>query len=143
MDDNADSTDADVFEILSQSNSVHPTVYPELDPSNGELSSAPPPESASQLVIQPELGNLETGVTPVIERFPHGRPGAPVVGAPQGPSVYESARDVLGESLWAPFQSQRDWEIACWAKMRGPTSSAMTELLAIPGVCVYYLFFIA
>ncbi|KAI9436431.1 hypothetical protein H4582DRAFT_2112092 [Lactarius indigo] len=35
---------------------------------------------------------------------------------------------------WAPFQSQCNWEVACWAKMRGPLSSAVTELLAIPEV---------
>ncbi|KAH8995564.1 hypothetical protein EDB86DRAFT_2763520, partial [Lactarius hatsudake] len=35
---------------------------------------------------------------------------------------------------WAPFHSQCDWEIALWAKTRGPTSSALTELLRIPEV---------
>ncbi|KAI9437037.1 hypothetical protein H4582DRAFT_2112014 [Lactarius indigo] len=35
-------------------------------------------------------------------------------------------------SIWAPFQSQCDWEIAHWAKMHGPTSSAVVSLLAIP-----------
>ncbi|KAF8271908.1 hypothetical protein EI94DRAFT_1567196, partial [Lactarius quietus] len=37
-------------------------------------------------------------------------------------------------SVWAPFQSQCDWELAYWAKTRGPTASAITDLLAIPGV---------
>ncbi|KAN0139715.1 hypothetical protein V8E53_002377, partial [Lactarius tabidus] len=32
------------------------------------------------------------------------------------------------------FNSQCDWEIACWAKMCRPMSSAMEELLAIPEV---------
>ncbi|KAI9430686.1 hypothetical protein BJY52DRAFT_1090380, partial [Lactarius psammicola] len=35
---------------------------------------------------------------------------------------------------WSPFQSQCDWEFAQWAKQRGPTSSAVSELLAIDGV---------
>ncbi|KAF8264339.1 hypothetical protein EI94DRAFT_1805975 [Lactarius quietus] len=37
-------------------------------------------------------------------------------------------------SIWSPFRSQCDWELTHWAKMRGPTSSAMEELLAIPEV---------
>ncbi|KAI9429265.1 hypothetical protein H4582DRAFT_1827220 [Lactarius indigo] len=43
-------------------------------------------------------------------------------------------RNALGDAAWAPFRSQCDWEVACWAKMRGPSSSAVTELLAIPEV---------
>ncbi|KAJ3748479.1 hypothetical protein DFH05DRAFT_1588862 [Lentinula detonsa] len=36
---------------------------------------------------------------------------------------------------WAPFDSKIDWKIAYWAKLRGPSSTALTELLAIEGVC--------
>ncbi|KAH9069502.1 hypothetical protein EDB83DRAFT_2184842, partial [Lactarius deliciosus] len=35
---------------------------------------------------------------------------------------------------WYPFQSQRDWDFARWAKTRGPSSTAVTELLTIDGV---------
>ncbi|THU75130.1 hypothetical protein K435DRAFT_707628, partial [Dendrothele bispora CBS 962.96] len=35
---------------------------------------------------------------------------------------------------WAPFTSEIDWRVAKWAKMRGASSSAFTELLAIDGV---------
>jgi len=35
---------------------------------------------------------------------------------------------------YAPFNSQTDWEVAKWAKLRGPTSTAVTDLLEIPGV---------
>ncbi|KAI9454588.1 hypothetical protein BJY52DRAFT_1205245 [Lactarius psammicola] len=52
----------------------------------------------------------------------------------QGPSVYELTRNELGDSVWAPFQSQCDWEFACWAKTCGVTASAVTDLLAIPEV---------
>ncbi|KAK7025521.1 hypothetical protein VNI00_015955 [Paramarasmius palmivorus] len=42
----------------------------------------------------------------------------------------------LGEkhSLYHPFTSKRDWEIARWAKLRGPSTTAFTELLKIEGV---------
>ncbi|KAL0957479.1 hypothetical protein HGRIS_001272 [Hohenbuehelia grisea] len=36
--------------------------------------------------------------------------------------------------MYAPFASQIDWEIARWAKLRGPGSTALTELLKIPEV---------
>ena len=37
-----------------------------------------------------------------------------------------------------PFSSKLDWEIACWAKTRGPGSNALTELLSINGVSFLY-----
>ncbi|KAI0323179.1 hypothetical protein GY45DRAFT_1236956, partial [Cubamyces sp. BRFM 1775] len=35
---------------------------------------------------------------------------------------------------YAPFVSEIDWEFARWAKMRGPGSTAVTELLKIRGL---------
>ena len=35
---------------------------------------------------------------------------------------------------YAPFSSRLDWEIAHWAKMQGPGSNSLTELLRIEGV---------
>ena len=35
---------------------------------------------------------------------------------------------------YAPFASKIDWEIARWAKLRGPSSTAFTELMSIEGV---------
>ena len=35
---------------------------------------------------------------------------------------------------YAPFTSKMDWEIARWAKLRGPSSIAFTELMSIEGV---------
>ena len=143
LDDDIDLTDANTFEMLLQHGISAPAVYPEAEPPNGDLFFAPPPECASDVPIQPETGNSETGnsetgSTQIVDRFPHGQPGAPVLapvtGTPQSATVYESTQDILGESVWAPFDSQCDWELAYWAKMRGPTSSAVTDLLAIPGV---------
>ena len=39
---------------------------------------------------------------------------------------------------YEPFSSKLDWEIACWAKTRGPGSNALTELLSINGVSFPY-----
>ncbi|KAH8990406.1 hypothetical protein EDB86DRAFT_3235371 [Lactarius hatsudake] len=70
----------------------------------------------------------------VVDCFPHGSPGAPIPGTVQGSHVYQSSEETFKSSVWAPFRSQSDWEIARWAKMRGPTSSAVADILAIPGV---------
>ncbi|KAG1762749.1 hypothetical protein EV702DRAFT_1206159 [Suillus placidus] len=38
------------------------------------------------------------------------------------------------DNIYFPFCSQTEWEIARWAKLRGPSSTAFTDLLAIDGV---------
>ena len=38
-----------------------------------------------------------------------------------------------GPMEWAPFSTHREWEMAWWAKLRGPSSTALTELLEIDG----------
>ena len=37
-------------------------------------------------------------------------------------------------SKWAPFSTHLEWEVAHWAKLRGPSSTALSELLQIDGV---------
>jgi hypothetical protein len=38
------------------------------------------------------------------------------------------------ENPFSPFSSKIEWEIAHWAKTRGPSSTAFTELMSIEGV---------
>ena len=71
---------------------------------------------------------------PFIERFP-GATGTPISNMGQSVPSYQALRDDLGpDRIWHPFQSQRDWEFAQWAKNRGLSLTAVTELLAINGV---------
>ncbi|KAI9431986.1 hypothetical protein H4582DRAFT_1821876 [Lactarius indigo] len=76
--------------------------------------------------------NHQDGI-PIVERFPLGLAGAPISDVGQstagGQAPYSST-----EGIWSPFRSQRDWDFAQWAKNRGPTSTSVTELLAIDGV---------
>ena len=37
-------------------------------------------------------------------------------------------------SEWAPFSTRMEWELTRWAKLRGPSSTALSELLKIEGV---------
>lgn len=47
---------------------------------------------------------------------------------------YLSYSEQNRENPWAPFSSKMDWEVARWAKLRGPGSTSFTELLGIEGV---------
>ncbi|PIL31105.1 hypothetical protein GSI_05801 [Ganoderma sinense ZZ0214-1] len=47
---------------------------------------------------------------------------------------YQKGLDGSDHNPYAPFSSHRDWEVARWAKMRGPGSTAFSDLLAIEGV---------
>ncbi|KAF8263319.1 hypothetical protein EI94DRAFT_1772973 [Lactarius quietus] len=119
--DSADQEDADTLEALLQDLNTSDTIHPHFDPPDADLGLAPTPE-------------CDTACVSVVNYFPSGHAGAPVPGMPCGSSVYEATRDSLGNSLWAPFGSQCDWEFTHWAKMRGPMSTAVTELLAMPEV---------
>ena len=77
--------------------------------------------------------HVPTDRTPFIEQFPSALAGASI--ANMGQSVPGFQDGLCMENIWFPFQSKRDWEFAQWVKNRGPGSTAVTELLAIDGVC--------
>jgi hypothetical protein len=54
----------------------------------------------------------------------------------EGEGQFEMYAQKLGQTdnPFAPFSSQLEWEIARWGKMRGPSSTALTELLSIDRV---------
>ena len=135
----ANTADADAYEILGHHPFIPGTAIPEQGQSI-ELSNATrPPDNPP---IQVDAANSEPTSDVVIECFPCGSPGAPVVDAHQGSTTYNSTQVMLGGSIWAPFHSQCDWEIVCWAKMHGPTSSAVTDLLAVKEVRSSHILFI-
>ncbi|KAN0131614.1 hypothetical protein V8E53_010456 [Lactarius tabidus] len=111
--DSVDAADADLLEEMSNNplSSANPNQDPPVEAQTASLT--PPftepqsPALAPAQSTEPNTNNLDTS-----------------------PQVHK----VFGDSVWAPFHSQCDWEIACWAKMHGPSSSAMEELLAIPEV---------
>ncbi|KAI9451738.1 hypothetical protein BJY52DRAFT_1154329 [Lactarius psammicola] len=72
---------------------------------------------------------------PFIEHFPLGSAGAPISDVGQSVPGYQALQDNVGsDNIWYPFRSQCDWDFARWAKNRGPSSTAVTELLAIDGL---------
>ena len=55
----------------------------------------------------------------------------------QGIPTTKEFENVLGgpsPNPFAPFNNQTDWELAKWAKLRGPGSTAFTELMGVTGV---------
>lgn len=135
-----------------------PQTTPPLSPSSRAASSDPSyiPSSPSSCssdtgssTSDEEFGRLlsdsefhaihqQLNSVPVVESFPKelGTPGAAVSSNHQ--HAYERDQDALdGDARsipWTPFISEIDWEVARWAKLRGPSSTALTELLKIPQV---------
>ncbi|KAJ3791826.1 hypothetical protein GGU11DRAFT_751001, partial [Lentinula aff. detonsa] len=87
--------------------------------------SRPPPPAAPNCIRQPH-----------IIHYPDPNAGAPILSDTRGTSEnfrYSQKLDRANTNPWAPFVSEIDWKIAHWAKMRGPSSTAFSELLAIDG----------
>ena len=128
----ADALDADAFEILTgnitASSAAIPNEVPPVEP-------AEPMQPLTDSLIQAEEANSEPIAELSITRFTYGSPGAPIPGPVQCSAVYGPSQVAPSSLDWALFSSKLNWEIARWAKIRGPTSLALTELLAIPGVC--------
>ncbi|KAJ3792701.1 hypothetical protein GGU11DRAFT_818959 [Lentinula aff. detonsa] len=85
-----------------------------------------PPVSRSPLICEPHIVHYPDPCAGALIEF-------------QGEIVDEysqySHNLKAGLNAWAPFGSKIEWEIARWAKLRGTSSTAFTELLAIDGVC--------
>jgi len=127
--DPADVTDADAFEALTQCNHHPRMTIPNQHAvdTTAELSNIPIEEP-----IPFNMPDAEMLPTVVIDCFLLGNAGAQI------PSIACGSNDDMAavQSVWAPFVSQYDWQVAHWAKMCGLTSSAMTDLLAIGEVCI-------
>ena len=72
---------------------------------------------------------------PFIVQFP-GLAGTPTATTQSGHARYAELVNEGQESpnIYTPFSSRLEWDIVCWAKLRGPSSTSFTELVSIPGV---------
>ncbi|KAK1226388.1 hypothetical protein PQX77_010633, partial [Marasmius sp. AFHP31] len=98
----------------------------------GDEGTSHPATPARRTVVEDRLRQ-----PPVVVRF-GGHAGQPLADGSKedADTCYKRAlgKDSKDRSLWYPFTSQLDWEVARWAKLRGPGSNAFNELLKIPGV---------
>ncbi|KAF8258427.1 hypothetical protein EI94DRAFT_1912347 [Lactarius quietus] len=121
-----DIIDVDILEALMEDIDSSAAINPEQwdsrqsDHAQSTGSGSDDPVSPPSLHFEP--GNSGGASPVVVETFS------------RESHIYHTSQEALHSSIWAPFFSQRDWEIACWAKMCGPTSSALADLLAIPEV---------
>ncbi|KAK7680166.1 hypothetical protein QCA50_016675 [Cerrena zonata] len=70
-----------------------------------------------------------------VHSFPSLAAGAPVNRQGQDANTkYGYGISDNQQNPYVPFTNHLNWEIACWAKLRGPGSNALNELLAIEGL---------
>lgn len=140
--ESADTMDADTFEVLLTEGSARSAATIQNHHAGDESVTTGVLEGPEAVdTADADMGgsedpaaNADTSPTVVIDHFLLGSAGAPIPGIPQGPLAHGSNQAADAESLWAPFNSECDWKFACWAKTRGPTSSAVTDLLAVEEV---------
>lgn len=99
-------------------------------------------EEFGRLLDDDELRKLheELSSKPMVEHFPdHLRnPSAPV--SRDHRHAYRKSRNALEEGrdhVHVPMASQLELNFSLWAKLRGPSSSALTELPKIDGVGLF------
>lgn len=76
-----------------------------------------------------------------IVEFPSALAGQPIRRDVSQHAAYKDNVPGAQWNPWAPFVSRIDWEVARWAKLRSPSSTAFTELLDIDGVRLSHLQF--
>lgn len=130
---------------------------PVQDPSCATTTAAPPANEnadndlaqqlrqdrvvAEGLLIGKEgLGPKPAAITKFSDKYTSSQCGQPITHSECIDSRYELHVNGTGNP-WAPFLSKMEWEVSRWAKLRGPSSTAFSELLAIEGVSFSLIFF--
>jgi hypothetical protein len=148
-DDEEEAAEMAELEVSWEAEVVSPSHVQDRSPSPSPSHSPSPSISSFDLpnipaLLGPGLENFLGSDNVRVEQFPILTAGAPVsdFGKDHGYRQYKSN---LGnpQTTFAPFNSKLDWEFASWAKLRGPSSSALQELLSIDGVGLfqYYLLY--
>ena len=68
------------------------------------------------------------------DHFQNSKAGKPTSNRQHSSTAHGSGVGGSEENPYAPFTDRINWEIAKWAKLRGPSSTAFSELLSINGV---------
>ena len=129
--DQVEVIESDVDENIPYDNPV----WEPRDPNAGIL----PPNSATPARGQSNTGrqNIENhlrqsiSVKKFTDQYPDSGAGKPLSDS-QSHHLYSNESGI--RNPYSPFKDRLNWEIARWAKLRGPGSTACSELLSIPGV---------
>lgn len=138
-DGNQDRTPHSEPEMLSSSTNAIDTGAGQMPQTGGFAHIAWVSHSDRNLLAHPSQPS-QAPSNPVTARFVVKFAGAGEVLETQ-PSLagYQQYASCLGieengPTEWALFSTRREWEVARWAKLRGPSSTALSELLEIDGV---------
>ena len=112
----------------------------EVDGDNNNQEEFQPEEDGARRAAEHVIIGEGHGVKPAVvlrytDKYPSSAAGGILAHGDTGDKNYRAAVSGQDKSAWAPFKSRKDWEVALWAKLRGPGSTAFSDLLAIPGVC--------
>jgi hypothetical protein len=91
--------------------------------------------AAEHVIINEGLGVKPAVVLRYSEKYPSSAAGKALAHGETTDQNYRATFSGQDKNPWAPFSSEKDWELALWSKVRGPGSTAFSELIAIPGVC--------
>ena len=93
-------------------------------------------EEHGHILTGPEVRQLrqESLMDPTIVVYPGNRAGEVCSKGIMVMQEYENTIGGPSENPYSPFRSEIDWELAKWAKLRGPSATSFTELLNISGV---------
>ena len=76
------------------------------------------------------------------DSYPTSNAGVPITNTTSHPIPQGSYHPKSDSNPYSPFSDRMNWEIARWAKLRGPGSTAVSELLSIDGVCYKTVIFL-
>ena len=122
--------------LQTGSTSHHPQI-PSSIPS--PPSSPPPSPTTTNAGRQNAENNLRQPVfvEKYTSKYPNSHAGYPLPDiAPNATSFAQYSSKIANsdKNPYAPFANKINWDIAKWAKLRGPGSNSLAELLAIEGV---------
>ncbi|KAI0356053.1 hypothetical protein OH77DRAFT_1503949 [Trametes cingulata] len=131
-DDSTEAEDAENFEDEAAWEAPPPSRTPPLRPVSPAAEESAHPSDEDD---NPRQGRVHEQLrrSTYVVRFPSPLAGAPI-SVDRTCSEYETFKrlsDSNNANPYAPFISEVDWKFARWAKMRGPGSTAVTELLSI------------
>ena len=105
-------------------------------------SSPPPSQTSTNAGRQNVENNLRQPVfvEKYTSKYPDSYAGCPLPNTARSATSFAQYGSKIADSdknPYAPFANKINWDIAKWAKLRGPVSNSLAELLAIEGVSSY------
>ncbi|KAH9169640.1 hypothetical protein EDB89DRAFT_1908411 [Lactarius sanguifluus] len=140
-EDDKDSGDSDTDPIAQDDIGLEPQRHAR-PPSPEAATSSGADRTTPEMAADDNTLQRRGEVGPVLERRPKATryPGGNAGVAHSKANMTENQKyetkigDASQSNPYAPFASSLDWQIAKWAKLRGPSSTAFTEMMAIEGV---------